>query len=101
MELSPIHHDGEQDGNGVPDWGCFTDEANLAVDGLVESLNDKEWTDQQGWMSAEDVVYYVAEDLRDIGEGATDTVVKESVFGAISELVESFDDWDISMIYGW
>lgn len=102
---TPLHRDPENDGD---DFGCVGRRArsgNRAVARLVESvgahLRAGEFTE------AIDVVSFVSEELEAIEDkydcGCCDTVVKENVFAALMETMNSagINDFDSTTIYGW
>ena len=97
MPPSPIHRDPDLDGD---DYGCFTDEANQQVAELVERV--REAIESGDLDNAEAIVDEVKEGLQPIGQGATDTVVKENVFQALNTaLCEADIRVGAAEIYGW
>ena len=102
---SPIHRDPHTDGD---DFGCLgrnRSKGNRAIVQLLDSarqcLNLGEFSD------GEDLVDYLREELEDIEReydcGCCDTVVKENVMAALTDLIKEskLKDYDGTQIYGW
>jgi hypothetical protein len=97
MRPSPLHRDPDQDGDY---YGCFTDAANAKVAKVVEYAISGI---RHGLLKDDEaVVSFVRAQLKTIGEGSTDTIVKENVFYALDEaLSEAGIHIEARLIYGW
>ena len=87
-------------GQEIPCYGCFTDEANAEVAAFVVETKDcLHRGDIKTWAK---LVEVVREKLTEVGEGATDTVVKENVFHALMSNVKEAGISDVVWmdIYG-
>lgn len=95
--MSPLHHDPALDGSN---WGCFTEKANAKVARLVSNIRESLQFDMyEDW---DEVLADIKTGLRAAGSGATDTVVKESVFLNLEkDMRDAGLEPDSSGMYGW
>ena len=95
---SPVHRDPD-DEEDSGDYGCFTAKANRQVVDLVEQTITK--LEAADFDSFNEVKEFVHGRLREIGRGATDTVVKENVFHALADSLTAAEiHYDWLDIYG-
>ena len=90
----------EEEQEEVTGWGCWSQEANDDVDAVVDLLVEK--IKNKELRTPEAIVSQMAYRMSEIGDGATDTVVKESVAGYLKTVMEENGIPKLGMsLYGW
>lgn len=102
---TPIHRDPDADGD---DYGCVGPNAEDGNSAVAELVADVRHLLNAGTLGdAEEILSVVRTRLEEIDEecdcGSCDTIVKENVFAALHDAVESagLEPIDQILIYGW
>jgi len=84
----------------IPNYGCFSDEANQDIDEMIDVLIDK--IEDGELTTPERLVAEMAMRMSEIGDGACDTVVKETVAYHLRDAMEEHNIPEFGMLlYGW
>ena len=102
---TPIHRDPDIDGD---DFGCIGSQASKGNRAVARLVGDTRAHIRAGdFFEGGDILSFVREGLEQIAErfncSCCDTVVKENVFAALADAMESAEisDFDQMEIYGW
>lgn len=81
-------------------WGCWSEAANDGVDDVVDTLNEKIRNDELRTQEA--IVSDMAYRLSEVGEGAAELSVRESVAYALKAVMDERGIPELgNMLYGW